>query len=163
MIRGRRYQRESYFPFGPRTHLYSFKCSQSWQEQLAEQGPQTPLLGGRGLPFPGHHSLSAVVHRCPVVWPAGCCRNKSTCPENLCILLIKWFVQSLGSSTGPGKGWELNTFPSRQTLSLFYCAKALGGFGCKLQGAQIGDLVQPFDGFQSLVLLCCSVHVSGSV
>lgn len=46
VIRGRRYQRESYFPFGPRTHLYSFKCSQSWQEQLAEQGPQSPLLGG---------------------------------------------------------------------------------------------------------------------
>lgn len=57
-----------------------------------------------------------------------------------------------------------DTLPSMQNLSLFYCAMALGGFRlCKLQAAHTGGLVQPFAGFQSLVLLCCSVHVPGSV
>lgn len=57
-----------------------------------------------------------------------------------------------------------NHLPNRQNLSLFYCAMALGEFRlCKLQGAQIRGLVQPFAGFQSLVLLSCSVHVPGSV
>lgn len=28
------------------------------------------------------------------------------CPENLCIVLIGWFVLLLGSGTGPSKGWE---------------------------------------------------------
>lgn len=107
VVRGWRYQRECSFPFDPRAHLCSFKFCLRWQEELAEQGPESPLLGGVS-PFQ-HCSLSAVVHRCPVVRSAGCCRNKIMCPENLCISLIRWFVLSLGSGTCPSKGWELMT------------------------------------------------------
>lgn len=71
-------------------------------------GP-TVTAPGKGLPFPDHHSLSAVVRGCPVVWPTGCCRNKSMCPENKCILPLRWFVVSLERGTGPSKGRELKT------------------------------------------------------
>lgn len=71
-------------------------------------GPTVTTLG-KGLLFPDHHSLSAVVRGCPVVWPAGCSKNKSMCPENKCILLVRWFVVSLGRGAGPRKGRELKT------------------------------------------------------
>lgn len=68
-------------------------------------GTAGPMVttSGKGLPFPDHQSLSVVIHGCPVVWPAGCCRNKSTCPEDKCILQIRWSVVSLGRGTGNSK------------------------------------------------------------
>lgn len=80
------------------------------------------------------------------------------CPENLCILLVcavpgEWYRSKQGLVAQ-------NILPSRQNLSLFYCAMTLGGFRLC---AQIRGLVQPFAGFQSLVLLSCSLYVPGSV
>lgn len=110
VIRGRRYQRECCFPFSLRAHLCYSECCLGWWEQLAEQGPQSPLLGGVS-----HFQITTVVVLLSTgaqwygLLDAAGIKASRKCLETLCILLIRWFVLSLGSGTGPGKGWELAT------------------------------------------------------